>query len=497
SAINFNANISSLDSVAYYQWSFGDGNTSTDPMPVYTYSAAGIYTVKLKITTLSGCIDSFELPRAVIVNEKPVAGFSAAPRDACAYTDIQFTDSSTNDVISWVWFFGDGSTSLEKNPLHEYNDTGRFTVTLRVFNNGCSDTLIVFNYIHIKPPVASFISSLDCDNPLLRTFTDKSVAPETWSWDFGDGDTALQKSPSHHYADTGVYNVQLIVTNGECADTTITPVYIIDEKPQFEISSPGSSLCRHDLLKFTGTNYNPGFITNFKWMFGDGTSTGFSPALANTTHIYQHTGSYTPILITIDLNGCYDTAINASAIDIYGPTAIFSNPEGTCHDSSIVFSDESITDGIHPLTQWVWNYGDGITDILNKPPFQHSYTNAGVYDVKLIVYDSIGCTDTLLKPDDVIITRPIADFDIQDSIRCTFSKVLFTNFSQGLPLSYAWNFGDGSSSSLLNPAHIYSTEGSYTVSLSVTDRFGCTDTLIKPGGILVANPVAAFTISDS
>ncbi len=497
STINFNASIATIEPVTSYVWSFGDGGTSTNPQPSYTYATPGVYTVKLLIKTISGCVDSLELPKAVIVNDRPVAGFTASPLDACASQQIQFTDSSSSGVDSWRWYFGDGGTSIEKNPLHKFTDTGFFTVTVYVSNAGCRDTLIVNNYIHINAPVASFENVLDCGNPLLRTFFDRSVAPESWRWDFGDGVTSAEQNPIHYFADTGVYNVNLIVTNGACADTSINTVYILQEKPDFSVTSEGTNFCKNDAVKFTSSNYNPEFITSFKWIFGDSEGTGFSPNLKTTTYAYKKAGTYFPSLITTDLNGCLDTAKNITSVNIYGPTAIFSNPSGSCHDISILFADSSITDGIHPITQWIWDYGDGITEVLNNAPFNHTYSNAGTYDVKLTVFDSLGCKDILLKPQDVIVTKPFAAFNILDSIRCKTSKVVFTNLSQGLPLAYNWSFGDGFASSALDPVHSYNMEGSFSVTLSVVDSFGCADTVFKPGAVTIANPVATFTISDS
>lgn len=495
--INFNPSIFSPDSIVSYKWSFGDGSTSTEAAPVYTYNVPGNYTVMLTIITTGGCTDTFELAPAVVASQRPVPGFTATPLNACASDEIQFTDTSLGSVSMWHWDFGDGGTSNEKNPLHHFQDTGHFTITLTVTNNGCSDSIIVPNYIFIQPPVAAFASTLDCSQKFLRTFDDQSIAPESWNWDFGDGDTSTQRNPAHTYINTGIYNVQLIVTNGACADTTISPVYIIDETPQINITALHSNFCKLDSLQFTTINYNSTYITNFKWDFGDGDSTTFSHAYNEIVHKYQLAGSYTPVLVTTDLNGCDDTTQASTALNIYGPTANFSNIEGTCKDSLVVFNDSSFTDGTHNITKWVWDYGDGITDTLTEPPFQHYYSTAVFYTVKLIVQDSNGCTDTLLKPNALVITNPLADFNLPDSIRCSTSHIVFNNASRGVGLLYHWDFGDGSSSTIQNPLHLYSTEGNYQVSLSVEDRFGCTDTIVKPGVVTISNPVAAFTISDS
>ena len=128
----------------------------------------------------------------------------------------------------------------------------------------------------------------------------------------------------------------------------------------------------------------------------------------------------------------------------------------------------------------------------------HSYTSTGTYDVKLTVYDSNGCSDTLLKPNAVTITHPVANFGVLNPLRCTSSEVTFINTSTGSgTLKWLWNFGDGDTSTLRTPTHFYLNEGIYSVSLTITDRFGCTDTTNKTNLVTISNPKASFTISDS
>ena len=493
--IYFNPDISVLDQVATYKWFFGDGDSSALATPSHTYPA-GEYTVKLIITTTGGCIDTFELAPAVALSNRPIPNFTATPRYGCASAEIQFTDSSTKGVTQWEWNFGDGTKAFDQNPVHRFRDTGSFDIFLKVSTNGCSDSVLVRNYIYIRPPVAAFIPSIDCNNRYLKTFTDKSIAPKTWNWDFGDGNTANIQSPSHTYAAKGQYTVELIVTNGTCEDTLRSLVFVIDENPQIDITSVPRNFCKYDSVKFTATNYDPNVISSFKWNYGDGTGTFFS--LRNEVmHRYQQAGNYTPFLITADLNDCRDTVGTITPFNIYGPTAFFSNTEGTCKNSLFVFSDSSVTDGIHSLTKWLWNYGDAVSETFTAAPFQHQYLSAGTYDVKIIVYDSNGCTDTLLKPQNVIITDPIAAFTVLDSIHCASSKVHFADNSSGLDLKYKWDFGDGNTSIEQSPLHTYPQEAVYSVSLSLTDRFGCTDTVSKPNLVTVSNPVASFSISDS
>ena len=139
-----------------YKWNFGDGSTSPAANPSHTFSQPGSYTISVIITTTGGCTDTSTIADGVVVGNKPVALFSATPRNTCATFPVNFTDLSTGNPDEWNWQFGDGGTSAEQNPTHLYTDTGYFTVTLIAMNKGCADTIKFNKYIHISPPVANF-----------------------------------------------------------------------------------------------------------------------------------------------------------------------------------------------------------------------------------------------------------------------------------------------------------------------------------------------------
>ena len=489
--VPFNANIDSTEPIKSFFWNFGDGTTSTSRSPVHTYNNTGTYDVSLIVVSNSGCSDTLILNSAVVTSSKPTAKFSGAPLNTCAFQEVEFVDQSTGGVNYWEWHFGDGTTSNNKNPSHKYGDTGYFSVTLIVKDNGCKDSITIPNYVHINPPVAAFAAPFSCNNKMSRNFKDRSVGPVTWNWNFADGTTSTEQNPTHTYTKNGIYNATLIVTNGTCADTTTRVIAALDENPQFTVAPLHTNFCKEDTMKFTTTNYDTSYVTNFYWDFGDGNNlSGASDNIA--LYNYDNAGVYNPILITTDINGCTDTAKNATAINIYGPTALFSNSAGACKDSAITFKDSSLSDGIHSLTKWIWDYGDGTIDTLTAGSSSHVYDTTGSYNVKLTVFDTNGCEDTLSKPG-VLITKPIADFTVFDSLRCTTALDSFINSSVGLSLTYLWNFGDGISSAEASPNHAYANEGIYTVGVKVRDRFGCTDSIIKPNIVTVSDPHASFT----
>ncbi len=490
----FLATTNSLDPIVSYQWDFGDGTTGTGAAPVHTYTSTGNYTVTVTITTASGCTAVATMPDGINVGTKPFANFTATPRDVCAKEPVNFISLSTGLITQWQWFFGDGSTSILPNPVHEYQDTGYFDVTLIVWSNGCPDSITFTNYIYIKPPIAVFTPSFSCSNPRQVTFTDQSIGADQWTWSFGDGATSTLQSPVHTYASIGTYTVTLTVVNLStgCDYTTMQTINITGERADFTASD--TSLCRGATVTFNTTGVTPANIVSYNWDFGDGTSA----AAPNTAHIYTQNGTYDVRLIVTNVLGCRDTVIKPLYIRVYGPSANFSiTAPGACLNSAVAFTDGSVTDGVHPIVQWIWEYGDGITDTLTAPPFQHTYTTPGLYPVLLNVTDSKGCSDIILKSNLLLISKPAADFISPDSLTCPNGPISFINKSLGSALSYLWDFGDGATSALPNPVHNYATDGSYTVKLIATDLYGCRDTINKPGYINIFTPVANFTMSDS
>ncbi|MBL7744468.1 MAG: PKD domain-containing protein, partial [Chitinophagaceae bacterium] len=491
----FNPNINALDAITSYLWTFGDGNTSVASNPTHTYAVQGTYTVKLVITTSTGCTDSITINNAIRVGSKPVADFSASPIPVCAYQPVQLTDL-TVPADEWLWDFGDGNTSVLQNPSHTYVDTGYFPVTLIAANNGCADTISRPNYIQVLPPIARFISAANCSNRLQFTFTDQSVGATGWSWDFGDGSPAsLLQNPVHIFPAFGSYTVTLTVTNGSCLHSVTHTIQTIDQNPDFTINA--SPICRGNPSTFTPAFASPGTISSLLWDFGNGiqVTTGVGPI----NYQYTASGTYSVTLISTDLNGCRDSITKNNIIRVNGPYANFNasaNLSG-CVGLTTTFIDLSLTDGVNPITSWFFDFGDGNTQTFSSPPFQHTYTATGTFSVKMRITDASGCADSLTRTNMITVTDPVPDFISGDTLSCPGAIVNFINTSSPSPASSFWDFGDGNTSALISPTHSYTATGIYTVKLIITDAFGCTDSVIKNNYIRVDQPDASFTVNDS
>ena len=135
-----------------WKWNFGDGTYSTKQNPVYTYSKEGTYTVSLKVKNADGS-DEETISSYITVSaplKPPVAEFSASPTSGKAPLTVSFTDLSTGEPTSWRWRFGDGTYSTNQNPVHTYSKEGKYTISLKVKNDGGEDTETMSKYIIVS-----------------------------------------------------------------------------------------------------------------------------------------------------------------------------------------------------------------------------------------------------------------------------------------------------------------------------------------------------------
>ncbi len=484
--------VTAVDGVASYLWNFGDGFTSTAITPSHTYTAQGNYTVKLFITTIDGCTDSAIIVNAVRAGNKSIANFIASPLSQCAGQPVQFTNL-TSPSDRWLWDFGDSETSTLENPAHSFAETGVYNIRLIAWNNGCADTLVRTNYVTALPPVAKFGTTFNCSNKLQVVFSDSSTLPQTWLWNFGDGSTSTLQNPNHIYAAYGTYNVTLTVTNGSCSNTRPRTITLINESPDFSLAK--DTICNSETAVFNSFGYNLLNVATFFWNFGDGNS---SLGGASISHKYNIAGSYNVTLTITDTKGCVSTITKNNVIRVWGPNANFSYTiNGGCVNIPVNFTDNSITDGTHPIVSWSWTFGDGASQVYTTPPFNHTYLVGNYYLPSMTVTDSYGCSNSHTPILPILVTEPQANFTVSDTNACIGSSVRFVNLSGGFLTGFVWSFGDGTTSTISNPTKNYTLDGNYEVQLIVSDVNGCRDTLTKTAYVKVRTVRPSFTVNDS
>jgi PKD repeat protein len=415
-------------------WDFGDGNTSTSQNPSHTYAADGDYTVTLTIFNQSGSLSHDE---TVSVAVPPVADFSF---DASGL-DVTFTDLSSGTVDSWLWDFGDGSTSTAQNPGHAFVAGGAYTVSLTVTNAGGQDTMN--RLVEVAPvPSAGFSVSA---NGLEVTFTDTSTGTiDDWSWDFGDGNGSTAQNPTHTYAGVGTFTVALTVSNVSSLDTYEMDVSVA-AVPTAHFTYSAS------VLTVDFTDASTGTIDLWEWDFGDGNSSTDQ----NPSHTYAAAGEYT---VNLTVSNVSSTDTHTEIVRVAEtPTAAFG---AVVNGLTVTFTDTSLGD----IDQWLWDFGDGFNSSLQNPVY--TYSTPGDYTVSLTVFNA-SSTDAYIAVVSVD-HLPSSEF----SFLVDGFSVQFTDTSTGNILAWEWDFGDGNSSTDPDPLHVYAAAGVYTVRLTTTNAGG-------------------------
>ena len=484
-------NIVTPDSIVSYQWNFGDGGTSNEKVPNHTYTVPGTYNVTLTVTTSTGCTETFNLASAVKVGTKPKVDFTFNKTNVCASDMVQFTDNSAPSD-EWNWNFGDGTFSEEKSPLHRFVNIGQLTVTLTAYNNGCADS--TKKQIQIKTPVAKFEYKPDCNNRLSYVFTDRSLAPGSWTWNFGDGSPVVttQGPILHTFPAFGVYNVSLTVSNAECSFTETRVVEVLNRTPGFTLDR--TTGCKPLRVNAIPANINDKRISNYTWDFGTGSPVNTTTDAA--VHTYLEAGLYQVILTTTDTFGCKDVSI-AQRVRVSGPKADFSSKTNLgCKGMTTTFVDETKTDGTNPVVRWRFDFGDGTQQTFTAPPFTHVYDRVGRFTVKMVVEDAAGCADSISYRNFVRTSTfkvTMGQFSPQS---CPGANTTFYSITNTRNYTSFWDLGDGTTSNQHSIVHSYSDTGTYTIRLVITDTLGCAISVVKENGLEVYRPKADFTANN-
>ncbi len=486
-----------VEGVASYFWDLGNGSTSAASNPTAFYPLAGNYSIKLIITTNDGCIDSTEVINGISVSTKAAIDFSATPTTQCANTPVQFTDA-TPGADRWLWSFGNGTTSTAKNPLTQYNDTGSYTIRLIAWSNGCNDTLIKNKYISISPGIARFRPVYNCADRLTVTFIDSSVIPQTWLWNFGDGNTSAAQNPVHTYSAVQNYTVTLTVTNGACTDTKSTLIYTGSSITDFKSSK--DSICKSDSILFTAIPAAPLRVVKYTWDFGDGVTQATTKTAIS--HFYNNGGIYTVKLFSQDVNGCTDSVVKTNKITAFAPKANFSLSSASgCFPVALNFFDSSVNPhGSNNIASWQWNFDDGKTGTFSAPPpfpLNHLYDTAGSFYPSLKIIDSLGCADSIKYGTALVVSKPVADFTEPEINTCRNENIQLVNTSKTNIISSEWFFGDGTTSTEFNAVKAFTANGNYNTKLVVTDFYGCKDSIEKLNYFKIQDVNASFEIIDS
>lgn len=228
-------------------WDFGDpdsgaNNVSTLAAPTHTYETPGTYTVSL--TASSASVDPLTETKVDFITANvplPVADFDASPVEGFVPLTVTFTNESTGFPDSFLWDFGDGTTSTDENPFHTYAADGEFTVTLTATNVvGSSQQVAIITVEPVPDLIADFrVLSMNPGSSIIVQFESTATEALAFFWDFGDPDSGIsntsnEESPTHIYDDPGMYQVTLTVTHGPFTDVICKNVLVTLDTLRFQ-----------------------------------------------------------------------------------------------------------------------------------------------------------------------------------------------------------------------------------------------------------------------
>jgi PKD repeat protein len=330
-------------------------------------------------------------------------------------------------------------TQTELIDLSSYGFSGSHTLTFRAVNTLTSGIFTVY-----LDDIEDFAPGTSGPAPLTIQFEDHSTKMEdaahtSWSWDFGDTATSIERNPLHVYTTPGLYTVTLTATNAGGSDTESRTGYIgVGNPPVAAFMANVTSGLAPLAVQFTDLSTGDGISSRAWDVNNDGTPDYTSP---NPVHTYSSPGLYSVRLAVTGIGGS-DEEVKVNYITVSeapAPVAQFiANVTSGIQPLAVQFTDQSTGTGI---TSWSWDFGDGATDTAQHPV--HTYTTAGTYPVTLTVTaGSLSGTEAQL---DYIHVYPRGDLTLDDDV--TWSDVILCAYmSWGLvdPDPAADFTGDGS-----------------------------------------------------
>jgi len=479
--VNFAANVAGGNAPLTFAWDFdGDGEADSaqrNPERVFT---AGNHTVTLTVTDADGDSGSDTLAINVRADTEPEVNASADPTEGQAPLGVQFqcAVAEGNGPFAYSWDFGDGQASDRQAPFYTYQRASDYVATCTVTDadgDQASGSVEVQVSQDLVPEVAIQADPLVGITPLQVNFH-AAVAggdgPFHYAWSFGDGGTADTVDAQHVYGEAGTFTVVLVVTDadGDEASDSVEIGVTTDEQPVVEITAEPRGGIAPLRVSFGANVAGGNPPLTYAWDFdGDGEA---DSALVNPTRTFG-AGEHQVSLTVTDANGdeSRDQVVIEVAEDTTPDVSVTADPEIGLAPLGVQLGCAAA--GGNPPLAYRWDYGDGEGSALQAPFY--TFPRAGEFMATCTVIDGNGDRDQAsvqitviedLVPQVTVEADPIAGLAPLD--------VLFrgTVVSGNGPFTYEWIFGDGGTSDVPNPRHVYEGAGTYRATLRVTDSDG-------------------------
>lgn len=380
-----------------YQWTFGDGGSSTFENPTHSYLAEGTYPVSLTIfAEESECQNVATFTDYVTVAGSVPIGFTVSPLSQCD-APATFTITNTtpdNDDYSYAWDFGNGTTSTDEEPGEvTYTEEGTYVVRLDIDNGECVVTRQ--QTVRVGGP-AFFLGFNDTICIDVPTEFLNTTSAALFSWTFGVNafpETSTDKSPMVTFDTPGLQLITLSATSAQgCVSDTIISIFVEEVDASFTVDPPVTCA---DPATFILTANDPN-LAAYIWNSAPGGNIftfEYDDPVRDSFYINRvERIPYT--LIATSFAGCTGQATRVPVFRDIEAHFIPSSSRG-CTPLEVTFDQLSQTPDAEGIISYDWDFGDGTTlNTTDEDDQIHIYTEPGEYYVKLIVENTAGCIDT-------------------------------------------------------------------------------------------------------
>lgn len=502
------------------EWNF-DGNyypfiEATGTTVSHAYTQPYNWYASLVVTDANGCKNSTQ---KMVSITRPYVYIQATDNNGmygCDSLTKKFQMIASEELASYEWNFGDGTTSTEATPEHTFK-TGSYTITLKYTTaKECTGNAYLNNVNVYGKPKADFTATSGttvCGNSIVNfKVTTNSGSWDNWYIDGNYGGNTSNSTFTYQFADTGKYTVTVIAYNYGCRDTMTRTDYIT-VLPPFSKITGSKNTCDDDRGSVTLSQASRE-AEKWTWNFGDGTTTTYDTDEPEITHHYTKSGQYQVSLTTYNAQ-CANTASTNIIVLLKQYPILSSSKTNICAEEPLNYTLSNLNMQAYSYyyTGYFlqnYQYNDGATfssgyDWITTMPFYGAVGNLqkGKDSIRIITRDGyFSCLDTSnFIP--IKISGAAAGFEILTNNVCFKSPVTFrdtSNAQNTTILSRQWNFGDGQTQTTTASgivSHTYANPGVYYVSLKITDAAGCTSsTNYATHPISVSGPKAAFSISE-
>ena len=383
-------NASSGDGLSF-EWSFGDGLTSSEENPEHRFEVAGLYEVKLSVENENGCFS--QTSKVIRVSPMPLVNFEMS--DVCLEEAVTFKNFSTiaSGTMSYNWAYGDGESQQANEPSHNYSVDGTYDVILTATSNyGCMVERTKPVTIHPLPE-PDFQAASVCDGA-MTSFMDRSEINsgviDSYLWDFGDQTNSILSNPQKQYLNPGQYDVSLMLSSGFGCRADTTSQVTVHDFPVANFSV--DNVCfGFEVQTINTSEIRSGGMT-YEWDFGDGSGSSSK----DPRHLYAEPGIYEITLTASSNNNCSDVVTRK--VEVYPIPKVSAGTDTTVSQG---YSTRLQAEG---GVSYSWFPLDGLSNSSINNPLATPLTTT---DYEVTVTDQYGCRNR-----DTVRVSVIEDFKI-------------------------------------------------------------------------------------